>query len=50
MGGGVLDTVAAIVTGLPSLGSLPGLAPQAFRITIQPTADKFFRCGLDFFL
>ena len=42
-GGGVLDSVAAVVAGLPPLGCLPELAPQAFRTVIQPTADKFFR-------
>ena len=47
---GVLDPVAAIVAGLPPLGGLPGLAPQAFRAIIQPTADKLFRRSLDFFL
>ena len=41
-GGGVLDPVAAVVAGLPPLGCLPDLAPQAFRTVIQPTADKFF--------
>ena len=50
MGGGVLDPVAAIVAGLSPLGSLPELAPQAFRTVIQPTADNLFWCGLDFFL
>ena len=49
-GGGVLDPVAAVVTGLPPLGSLPELAPQAFRTIIQPTADKLLRCGLGFLL
>lgn len=42
-GGGVLDPVAAVVAGLPSLGGFPELAPQAFRPVIQPTADKLFR-------
>ncbi|MFG6351354.1 MAG: hypothetical protein K1W21_07005, partial [Oscillospiraceae bacterium] len=42
-GGGVLNPVAAVVAGLPSLGGLPELAPQAFRTVIQPTADKLFR-------
>ena len=41
--GGVLDPVAAVVAGLPSLGGFPKLTPQAFRTVIQPTADKFFR-------
>ncbi len=50
MGGGVLDPVAAIVAGLPPLGGLPELAPQALRTVIQPTADKLFGCRLDFFL
>ena len=49
-GGGVLDPVAAVVAGLPPLDCLPELAPQAFRPVIQPTADKLFRRGLDFFL
>ena len=49
-GGGVLDPVAAVVAGLPPLGSLPELAPQAFRTVIQPTADKLLRRSLDFFL
>ena len=49
-GGGVLDPVAAVVAGLPTLGSLPELAPQAFRTVIQPTADKLLRRSLDFFL
>ena len=49
-GGGVLDPVAAVVAGLPPLGGFPELAPQAFRTIIQPTADKLFRRGLDFFL
>ena len=40
-GGSVLDPVAAVVAGLPTLGSLPELAPQALRSVIQPTADKF---------
>ena len=49
-GGGVLDSVAAVVAGLSTLGSLTELAPQAFRTVIQPTADKFFRrrCNLFF--
>ena len=50
MGGGVLDPVTAVVAGLPPLGSLPELAPQALRTVIQPTADKLLRRGLDFFL
>jgi len=49
-GGSVLDPVAAVVAGLPPLGCLPDLAPQAFRTVIQPTADKLFRRSLDFFL
>ena len=49
-GGGVLDPVAAVVAGLPPLGCLPELAPQAFCPVIQPTADKLLRRGLDFFL
>lgn len=49
-GSGVLDPVAAVVAGLPPLGCLPELAPQAFCPVIQPTADKLLRRGLDFFL
>ena len=49
-GGSVLDPVSAVVAGLPPLGSLPELAPQAFRTIIQPTADNFLGRGLDFFL
>ena len=49
-GGGVLDPVAAVVAGLPPLGCLPELAPQAFRTVIQATADNLFWRGLDFFL
>ena len=49
-GGSVLDPVAAIVAGLPPLGCLPELAPQAFRTVIQATADNLFWRGLDFFL
>ena len=48
-GGGVLDPVAAIVAGLPMLGGLPELTPQALSSIIQPTADKLLRCSLDFF-
>ena len=50
IGGSVLDPVAAVVAGLPTLGGLTELAPQAFRTVIQTTADKFLRCGLDFLL
>ena len=49
-GSGVLDPVAAVVAGLPTLGSLPELAPKALRTVIQATADKLLRRGLDFFL
>ena len=28
--GGILDSVAAVVIGLPMLGGIPKLAPQAF--------------------
>lgn len=49
-GGGVLNLVAAVVTGLSTLGSLPELAPQALRPVIQAAADKLFGRGLDFFL
>jgi len=48
-GGGVLDPVAAVVAGLPPLGCLPELAPQAFRTVIQPTADKLLRRNFSFF-
>ena len=48
-GGGVLDSVAAVVAGLPPLGSLTELAPQAFRTIIQPTANKLFRRSFSFF-
>ena len=49
-GGSVLDPVSAVVAGLPPLGCLPELSPQALRTIIQPTADKLLRRGLDFFL
>ena len=49
MGGGILNLVTAVVAGLSALGCLPELAPQAFRTIIQPTADKLFWYGLDFF-
>lgn len=49
VGSGVLNLVAAVVAGLPPLGSLPELAPQALRAVIQPTADKLFRRCFDFF-
>ena len=48
-GGGVLDPVAAVVAGLPPLGGLTELAPQAFRTIIQPTANKLFRRSFSFF-
>jgi hypothetical protein len=47
--GGILDPVAAVVAGLPTLGSLPELAPQAFRAVIQAAADKLLRRSFDFF-
>ena len=46
--GSILDPVAAVVIGLPTLGSIPELAPQAFCSIVQPTADKLFRGGFDF--
>ena len=49
-GGGVLDSVAAVVAGLSTLGSLTELAPQTLRTAIQTTADKLLRRGLDLFL
>ena len=49
-GGGVLNPVAAVVAGLPPLGSLPELATQSLRPVIQPTADKLFGRCRDFFL
>ncbi len=48
--GGILNPVAAVVAGLSTLGGLTELALQAFRTIIQPTADKLFWHGLDFFL
>ena len=48
-GGGVLDSVAAVVAGLSTLGGLTELAPQAFRTIIQPTANKLFRRSFSFF-
>ena len=48
--GGILDPVAAVVAGLPTLGSLPKLTPQTLRTIIQTTADEFLRRGLDLFL
>ena len=45
---GILDPVTAVVIGLPTLGSIPKLAPQAFCSIVQPTADKLFRGGFDF--
>ena len=50
IGGSVLDPVAAVVAGLPTLGGLTELAPQALRTVIQPTADKLLGRGLNFFL
>ena len=50
IGGGVLNPVAAVVAGLPTLGGLPELAPQTLRTVIQTTADEFLRRGLDLFL
>ena len=49
IGGSVLDPVAAVVAGLPTLGGLTELAPQAFRTIIQPTANKLFRRSFSFF-
>ena len=49
-GSGILDPVAAVVAGLPTLGCFPKLAPQTFRSVIQPTANKLFRRSLYFFL
>ena len=46
--GGILDPVAAVVIGLPTLGCIPKLAPQALCPIVQPTADKLFGCGFDF--
>ena len=46
--GGILDPVAAVVIGLPTLGSIPELAPQALCPIVQPTADKLFGRGFDF--
>ena len=50
IGSGVLDPVAAVVAGLPTLCCLTELAPQTLRTVIQTTADKLLRRGLDFFL
>ena len=44
----ILDSVTAVVIGLPTLGSIPELAPQAFCPIVQPTADKLFGRGFDF--
>lgn len=49
-GSGILDPVAAVVTGLPTLGCFPKLASQALRSVIQSTANKLFRRSLSFFL
>ena len=46
--GGILDPVAAVVIGLPTLGSIPELAPQALCPIVQPTAGKLFGRGFDF--
>ena len=46
--GSILDPVAAVVIGLPTLGSIPKLAPQALCPIVQPTADKLFGRGSDF--
>ena len=48
--GSVLDPVAAVVAGLPTLGGLPELAPQTLRTVIKTTANKLLRRGLDLFL
>ncbi len=45
--GSIFDPVAAVVIGLPTLGSIPELAPEAFRSIVQPTADKLFGRGFD---
>ena len=44
---GVLYPVAAVVIGLPALGGIPELAPQALRPIVQPTADEFLGRGFD---
>lgn len=49
-GSSVFDLIAAVVAGLPSLGSLPELTAQALCSVIQPTTNKLFRYGLDFLL
>ena len=46
--GSILDPVAAVVIGLPTLGSIPELAPQALCPIVQPTAGKLFGRGFDF--
>ncbi len=48
--GSILDPVAAVVIGPPSLGSVPKLAPQALGPVLQTMADEGFRRGLDFLL
>ena len=48
--GSILDPVTAVVIGLPTLGSIPKLAPQAFCPIVQSTADKLFGRGFDFLL
>ena len=49
-GGGILDPVAAVVIGPPTLGGVPKLAPQALGPVLQTTADEGFRRGLDLLL
>ena len=46
--GNILDPVAAVVIGLPTLGCIPKLAPQALCPIVQPTTDKLFGYGFDF--
>ena len=43
--GGVLDLIAAVLAGLPPLGSFPKLAPKALRSIVQPTAQKLLGGG-----
>ncbi len=49
-GGGILDPVAAVVIGPPTLGGVPKLAAQALGPVLQPTADKLLGCCRDLFL
>lgn len=49
-GGGILNLVATVVAGLPTLGSLPELDPQTFQPVIQPAANKFLRYSFYFLL